>query len=143
MSDHAEVSGATAVADSRTRAGTPWWYYFVVGAIAAAAVIVMLLAPGIPGGLAVLVLVIANPLLEALRRRLSGEPPPAFRSPAFPYTVAGIVLVLGSMALGWYLVLSLGITWAAWPIGGAVFAVILVGGWLGDRAALRSSTANR
>lgn len=141
MSDHQRVSEATAVAAARERA--PWWYYVTLGLLAASLAVVVLLAPGLPSGLAVLMAVVANPLLEALRRRISGEPPPAFRLPTLPYTVTGIVLVLGSIALGWYLVLSLGITWVAWLIGGAVFAVIFVSGWLGERAALRSPAANR
>lgn len=140
MSDLQNISDATAVADPRERAATPWWYYFLLGDLAGAAVIVMLLAPGVPGSLAVLILVIANALLEALRRRISGEPPPAFRSRALPYTVTGIVLVLGALALGWYLVTSLGIAWVAWLIGAVIFTVIFVGGWLGDRAALQATT---
>lgn len=136
MVDNAEVADATAVADARERVRAPWWYYLILGVLAGSATIVALLAPGLPATLAVLVLVIANPLLGALRRRISGEPPPAFRGPALPYTVSGIVLVLGAFALGWYLVFTLGITWVAWAIGAGVFAVVLVGGWLADRAAL-------
>jgi uncharacterized membrane protein YphA (DoxX/SURF4 family) len=119
-------------ADERPR--SPWWYYLAVGTLAGAATVVILLAPGLPAGIAVLVMVLANPLLETLRRRVSGEPPPAFRRPALPYTVAGIVLALGSLGLGLYLVNGLGLTWAAWLSGALMFTVIVVFAWLADRA---------
>lgn len=136
MSDHERTSDGAVATAPRRRVATPWWYYFALADFAAAAVIVALLAPGIPASLALLALIIANALLEALRRRISGEPPPAFRSRALPYTVSGIVLVLGALALGWYLVLSLGLTEAAWLIGAVIFTIIFLSGWLGDRAAL-------
>ncbi|MDR5699618.1 hypothetical protein [Agromyces aerolatus] len=108
-----------------------------------AAVIVLFLVPGIVGSLAVLVMIIVNALLQELRRRISGDPPPAFRSRALLYTVSGIVLVLGTLALGWYLVFTLGITSFAWVMGAAVFAVIFVLGWLGDRAGASARAADR
>jgi hypothetical protein len=50
-----------------------------------------------------------------------------------PYTVSGIVLCLGLIALGWYLVITLGIDWMAWVIAAAVFLLVAVGGWLAER----------
>jgi uncharacterized membrane protein YphA (DoxX/SURF4 family) len=130
----AEAAGAESRPAAGERNPAPWWYYLVVGAVVGAATVVILLAPGLPAGIAVLVMVVSNPLLEALRRRISGEPPPAFRRPALPYTVGGIVLALGTLGLGLSLVHGLGLTWAAWLVGAVMFAVIVVFAWLADRA---------
>lgn len=133
--DRAEHPTATTVQGRapHERGRAPWWYYLLLGALAGSAIVVMLLAPGIAGSIAVLMLVLTNAGLQELRRRISGDPPRAWSGRALPYTVSGIVLCLGAIALGWYLVIGLGITWTAWVIGALVFAVIAVGGWLGER----------
>lgn len=102
---------------------SPWWYFVGTGLVVGAASVVVILAPGIPAGIAVIVLAVALTALDAARQRVQ----PSKQRWNRKSTLAAFLLV-GVFAIGFFLTVQLGLTWIAWVTGAMLFLLTVVFG---------------
>lgn len=116
------------------RSRSPWWYFPATGVVVGATAVAVLLGQGIGIGVAVILMAVALPILESVRRRVTGTRITEFgHGRATGYAAVFLALGLVTLAAGWFFVMEQDVTWVAWVTGLVVGVFLTVGGWIFER----------
>lgn len=145
MENATSAEEALAIAHESRRAAvrqsrSPWWFFPASGAVLGAAGVAVLLAQGIGIGIAVILMSVSLTALELGRRRVTGTRTSEFgRGRATAYAVIFGVCGIAALAAGWFFVKEQNANWAGWAAGAMIFVLVVVGGWVFERALLTST----